>query len=371
MLGQARHLPAVCDIVHNPMKKLILKIYFLLRLPLLAAIRILFPAVKQKPQKFSKILLIRLDRLGDFITSLPVIDNLTEAYPEARIYVLVKPYLQELALTIKNIDTVIVYQNFFKTTRRLRRQHFDLAIDLLYDYKLKTAMLAFLSAASTRLGFAWGYRELLFSDFVAPRTFRGKSLVSMNLALIEKIGVPVRVHVPAMHVEKKAFPSRTIIAIHPGGYYPSQRWDRDNFASLAKKLLQRYDCDILVIGTVKEQSLVRQIVSQVNDERARAVFPRMQELAALLSDCACLICNNSGPLHLAAALGVATVSTMGPTIPEMWWPQGNNQIVIRKDLACSPCSKAICQNHDCMNSISIEEMDKAVDSLLEKIKSPA
>jgi lipopolysaccharide heptosyltransferase II len=351
------------------MKKAILKIYFLLRLPLIVAIRLVFPVVKRKPQKISRILLIRLDRLGDFVTSLPVIDNLALVYPDARINVLVMPYLKELAQTIKNIDTVIVYENFFKTAGQLRSKHFDLAIDLLLDYKLKSAMLAFLSAAPIRLGFGWGFRELLFSDFVKPQALTGESLVSMHLALIEKIGVPVQVQAPEIHIGKKAKSSRNIIAIHPGGNFPSQRWNRDNFASLAKKLLQRYEGDILVIGTVKEQPLVRYIVSQVNDQRVKAVFPRMQELAALLSDCDVLICNNSGPLHLAAALGVATVSTMGPTEPVLWWPQGKNQVVIRRDLACSPCNKAVCHSHSCLDLISVEEMEKAVDMLLEKIKN--
>ncbi|MFH0828283.1 MAG: glycosyltransferase family 9 protein, partial [Candidatus Omnitrophota bacterium] len=73
---------------------------------------------------------------------------------------------------------------------------------------------------------------------------------------------------------------------------------------------------------------------------------------------------NSGPLHIAAALGVSTVSTMGPTALDFWWPQGKNHIVIRRDLPCSPCDRAVCRGHECLELISVEEMEKAVEVLL-------
>jgi ADP-heptose:LPS heptosyltransferase len=88
---------------------------------------------------------------------------------------------------------------------------------------------------------------------------------------------------------------------------------------------------------------------------------------AYLSRCQLLICNNSGPLHIASGLGVPTVSTMGPTVPQLWRPLGKDHIVIRKGLACSPCSKGVCRSHECLESISVAEMEKAVESLLERL----
>jgi lipopolysaccharide heptosyltransferase II len=346
----------------DTVKKALLFIYFLLRLPLCFAVRFLFALRKKKSSAISKILLIRLDRLGDFVTSLPVIDNLALAYPEAEIHILVRPYLKELAGMIKNIDKVIVYDDFFRAARQLRREHFDLAVDLLFDYKLKTALLAFLSAAPIRLGFAWGFREVLFSDSVKAQDVSGQSMVAVNLALLGQLDVPIRVSIPKIDITAKEKSGRALIVLHPGGNFASQRWNKDNFVSLAKKLLQKYLCNVLVIGGSGEQPLVNYIVSQSNDGRIKAVFLRLDELTGLLAGCDILICNNSGPLHLAAALGIPTVSMMGPTDPVLWQPQGERNIVIRKEFFCSPCSKAMCRTHQCMNLITVDEV-------LEKVKN--
>ena len=79
------------------------------------------------------------------------------------------------------------------------------------------------------------------------------------------------------------------------------------------------------------------------------------------------MCNNSGPLHLAAALGVPTVSMMGPTDPVLWWPNGDDQIVIRKDAGCGPCSLGRCGPHKCMDLITVEEVFEKVRDLLESL----
>ena len=98
-----------------------------------------------------------------------------------------------------------------------------------------------------------------------------------------------------------------------------------------------------------------------------AVFPSMKDLAYLLSTCDLLICNNSGPLHLAAALGVPTVSMMGPTDPVLWRPNGDNQIVVRKDAGCGPCSLGRCGTRRCMDLITVEEVFDKVRGLLERL----
>ncbi len=95
-----------------------------------------------------------------------------------------------------------------------------------------------------------------------------------------------------------------------------------------------------------------------------AVGLTLDKLAGLIAVLRIMAANNSGPLHIAAALGVSTVSTMGPTAPEFWQPQGKNHVVIRRDLPCSPCDRAFCRGHECLESISVEEMEQAVKVLL-------
>jgi ADP-heptose:LPS heptosyltransferase len=94
----------------------------------------------------------------------------------------------------------------------------------------------------------------------------------------------------------------------------------------------------------------------------------LDKVAALIALLKLFIANNSGPLHIACALNVPTVSTMGPTNPFLWWPQGKNHIVVKKEMDCSPCNKPKCTKHACMRSISPEEMMEAVDSQITRIK---
>ena len=98
-------------------------------------------------------------------------------------------------------------------------------------------------------------------------------------------------------------------------------------------------------------------------------FP-VRNLLALIQHCRLLVCNNSGPLHLATALGTPTVSLMGPTLPDRWWPRGEGHLVIRKDLPCMPCNEGFCRikTLDCMNQITVEEVLDAVGKQVLKIK---
>ena len=341
------------------LKEPILKIYFLFRLPFIFLINLFFKP-RRKLKSIKKIIIFRLDRIGDFVLSLPVIDNLKLQYPDASISIVVRPYLKDLAFLIKNIDKVIVYNGKISTINRIRKERYDIAIDLLYDYKLKPAILTFLTKAPIRVGFSWGFRELFFTHAVKKINQINKNIVDLNLELLKLLNVPIRVTTPKINIERKVSDNK-FVAIHPGGYYKSQRWDVTRFSLLAKRILEELKEKVIVIGSGEEKGLVDYIVSNVNNENIKRVLPKdIKELVELLSNSKLLICNNSGPLHLANALGIPTISTMGPTDPVLWWPKGDNNIVIRKDVECSPCSLGECKNHKCMDLITVDEMFNAV-----------
>lgn len=344
-------------------KQIILAVYFLLRLPAVVLIRVLSilqcgPSVRTGG--VGKILIIRLDRIGDFVASLPVMDNLKLFYKDAQLHVLVMPYIKGLAGRVGSIDSVLEYRGFLRAVSDIRRNRYDLVIDLLLDYKLKTAILAALSCAPVRFGFGWGYRELLFNRVAGASDLRERSMVAAHLEALNVLGVPVKVNVPRIESAGPERNGRLAFGIHPGGHYPSQCWDKEKFADLAGRLLNRYDCSICVFAGPNEKDIVSYIVTAAANDNIRAVFPDTGELVGLIAGFDVLICNNSGPLHIAAAESVATVSTMGPTDPVLWWPQGGNNIVIRKNLDCSPCGRPFCQSHECMDSIDVEEVENAV-----------
>ncbi|MBP7055767.1 MAG: glycosyltransferase family 9 protein [Candidatus Omnitrophica bacterium] len=349
-------------------KELALKVYFLLRLPLIYLTLLCFGkrGVK-KDAAASRILLLRLDRLGDLVLTIPVLDNLKFSYPDARITVMVRPNLEYMAKLIGSIDEVSVYRDFFSAVKLLKEARFDLVIDMFTDYRLLPAVLAFLSGAPKRIGFSGGYRELLFTDVVAKdRT--GRSMVDINLDIVRRLGIPVKVEIPRMVLRgPQKISTKNFIAIHPGAFYPSQRWGADRFADIAGMLRDRYDVDVVILGGPGEERLVEEILKKAHLDRTEGVFPEAGQLASVIGSSRLLICNNSGPLHLAAALGIPTVSIMGPTDPDLWWPQGENQIVIRKDLKCSPCSRGYCKSHTCMESVTAEEVFEKTKGILDRI----
>ncbi|MDD5729763.1 MAG: glycosyltransferase family 9 protein [Candidatus Omnitrophica bacterium] len=347
-------------------KKIALLIYFFLRLPLICLLKLAFPARSDRATEVSSVLVIRIDRMGDFILSLPVFDNLRLKYPKARITVAVRPYLKDLAGLVKDIDQVIVCENVFAAAGKIRKQKFDLALDLLCGWRLDSALLAFMSRAPVRAGFKGGFRELLFTHKICAESFAGKTMAELNLEVLNSFGVPVIVTEPRLRLDKKNT-DELVIALHPGGYYKSQRWGADRFALLGKKILERYKVKLAVLGSFEEKQLAGYISQGINNNNARVVLTGMKDLVFFLSGCKLLVCNNSGPLHLAAALGVPTVSMMGPTDPVLWRPAGKNHVVIRKALSCSPCGKAECERRECLDLIGVDEVFSAVKSQLDKI----
>lgn len=346
------------------LKEVILKIYFLFRAPFIFLVNLFFKPHK-KLKSIKKIVIFRLDRIGDFVLSLPVIDNLRLKYPDADISIVVRPYLKELASLIKSISNLIVYDGKISTLEKIRKEKFDIAIDMLYDYKLKSTILTFLTKAPIRVGFSWGFRELFFTHAVKKINQINKNMIELNLELLKLLDVPIKVTTPKINIERKVSIHK-FIAIHPGGYYNSQRWNIDRFILLTKRILEELNEKVMIIASLDEKGLVDYIISKVDNENVKGVLTKnIKELIELLSNSKLLICNNSGPLHLSNALGIPTISTMGPTDPVLWWTKGDNNIVIRKDVECSPCSLGECKNHKCMDLITINEMfEKTKDRII-------
>jgi len=354
------------------MKNVLLGIYFLLRLPFLWIIKIALPAKQKEEKTISRILVIRLDRIGDFITSLAVIKNLAVAFPGAKVDVLVRPYLADLARLDRHIDHVLVYEGLFRTARRLKANRYDIVIDPLFDYTIKTALLSLSSGAPIRAGFAWGFREVFFTHAVSRAVTRGKKMADVHLELLKALDVPVRFTIPELEVPRHTVEETLMVYVHPGGFYPTQRWPRDNFVAVIQSIIKKHKAVVRVIACAHEKDLADYIVTQVNSPSAEAVFPgTTAELVSVLAASDVVLCNNSGPLHIAAALGVPTVSTMGPTDPVLWQPVGEKNIVIRKDLTCSPCSKAVCSHHRCLASITPEDVFQAVEDAITRFVKKA
>jgi ADP-heptose:LPS heptosyltransferase len=156
-----------------------------------------------------------------------------------------------------------------------------------------------------------------------------------------------------------------------------RRWPYDNFIELARKTLSAHPEKLIFIGTKMEFASVEYIIEKISSDRIINLVGKLDigQLAALFEGARLLISNDSGPLHLADAIGTPTVSFFGPETPVLYGPRGANHIVLFKNIDCSPCinvhnSKTVrCYrnrlNPRCMESIPVEEAAKAVDAILD------
>ncbi|MFA5004884.1 MAG: glycosyltransferase family 9 protein [Candidatus Omnitrophota bacterium] len=369
------------------MRKMLLSVYLVLRKFLL---NLFFPAqVCLERGKVNNILLVRLDRLGDLVHSLPAIKAVEKSFPQANISVLVNAYTADfLKGQLSRANVLILPAGFWQQLNflsKIKAMRFDLVVDLSSDYPLRPAFLVYLTGASYRLGYEISGRGVFFNIRTLP--VDGKITTRARvLDLVRKIGVEaddtgLQLNVTnqvASEVEKLLFErgirgQDKLIIVAAGGYYPSQLWGVDNYASLILKLLKAYDVKVVLAAAKANAAASARILSLVRlDPLASGRILEIENLAldklvALILRSSLFIGDNSGPLHIASALGVPTVSTMGPTEPEIWAPLGEKNIVLRKPLSCSPCNKPTCRKHECMRLIRVEDMLEAVEKQL-KVK---
>ncbi|MGD8535121.1 MAG: glycosyltransferase family 9 protein [Candidatus Aminicenantes bacterium] len=334
------------------------------------------------------VLIISLKRVGDVILSLPAFRAIKESLPKSQVTVFADAYTKDILERIPYIDAVVPYEkdsSFLKKAKQVRKlsyNSFDLAVDLTCDYTFEGALWTWLSGAKFRVGYDTWKRGLLFHRPVTPPK-EVIHAIDEILNVVQSIGLETKDKSLKISASKEATDTvkkflqdnkvksdTLLIGIHPGGYYPTQRWLTERFAGVADKLIEKYNARIVLIGGPKEEGIIQQITTHMAHSPLVFINEPLGDLLALLQSCHLLICNNSGPLHMATALGTLTVSTMGPTLPERWWPQGEEDIVIHKDLPCMPCNEGHCRlkTLECMKLITVEDMLDAAETQISKIK---
>ena len=322
-------------------------LYLILRSAMLFPLGLLIPQRRPHLSKLRKILLIRVDRVGDMVLSTPFFANMRAACPDAEIVLLAQPFAKDLLWGNPNISRIIDWDSARrdKIIVALQQEHFDLAVDMHYDYELSTALLCRESAAEYAAGFAIAGRGAFFNIRV-PATDK-KHFLAETGDILKALGIEAKSPAPAIHVDPAAREAvfgflaahglardAKLAIIHPGGYYPKQRWPAENFALLADYLREKYNLTPCIIGSVGEAKLCVSVAKAMRSNPVLFSGHSLRELAALFEGAAFFTGNNSGPLHLAAAFGIAAVSTMGPTDPVRWQPFGQaNSVVRNPDLA--------------------------------------
>ncbi len=310
-----------------------------------------------------RLLVVRTDRLGDMALSTMALQDLRHHFRKAEITVLAPPSPLALLEAHPAVDRRIELKGSDLPPDLVGR--FDLAIDLTPTDALLGPRLLARSRAPLRAGFGGAGREV-FLNLSIPRPDRSRHLIDLNRDLLQRLGVPPVALRPALHVTRDEIdaarsrlgalgsaPPR--VAIHPGGTYPSQRWSPECFAEVVVRLTGGDGAACIVLAGPGEEEEARRICDATPDALPAGRLS-VREMMATLSLCDLFVGNNSGPLHIAGAMGVPTVSVSGPTHPGRFGPRGVADSVVRLDLPCSPCDRGRCWHHTCLRAIEPMEV---------------
>lgn len=344
------------------------------------------------------LLVLRYRFIGDTILTVPFLRNLRRAFPGARIDMVVAPYSSDVLIGTPYVDDFIVYDpptihadsggrhrtllSKARFVAELRKRRYDKAYVLKRSFS--SAVVALLSGAPERIGFDTEGRGVLLTKRVPYR--RDRHEVLNFLEVLRTDGVPVADdHLEAwLSAEEVSFaegflaraglaPGKRLIGIHPFTANPTRAWHEDNFIEAANALQAEHGARILLFGGRRDLEPARYIEERIRPAPIPAVgCTDLRQTMALLSKCSLLLCNDSGIMHLGAALQVPLVALFGPQTPDVFGPWGRRCVVLSKRFRCCPCKQKFfteCEPSPrgrpmCMESITVDEVLAAASGLL-------
>jgi len=334
---------------------------------------------KTDPSRFGKVLLIRLRRIGDIILTTPAVRALRTALPRAElVYVVEEPY-RELVEGNPDIDRVIAVPG--KSSRReslafalaLRKEHFDAVID--FHGGPRASFLSLLSGAGLKVGYEIKYRGLFYDVRVprAPKQGRIHS-VENHVNLVRALGLEVA-EVPGLVLpggakDRKVEKSRPdpLWILHVGAGNRFRYWGTDHLVRLVRLLGEIPGARVALIGGPEDKAAAAAILEKAPGTLSYVGALGLAGTAGLIREAAVFIGPDSGPMHIAAAVGTPIVAWFGPTLPANfapWKPAGGARI-IEKPLDCRPCRQKTCIHGDyrCLQLITPEEVRDEVVAVL-------
>ncbi len=335
---------------------------------------------KLQKDKIRKILIIKPRGIGDVVLSTIVLDNLKYEFPSAKIdYLTEKPSNQFLEL-LPQIDNVIVlkkstFSEKLNTLRKIRKHKYDLVLDF-YSNPF-TAQLTFLSKAKYRAGFPYRGRKYAYNLFGEEERAKYHSAI-LHLKFIEKLGIKSDLKNIYFGIDNKAreksdffffnnfSKSDKVVAVSPSGGWDSKKAPPEKFAEFADAIAKSLNAKILIMWGPDDKEDAELITTKMKTKGIIAPPTSIIEMAAFLEKSDAVLANDSGPMHISAAIGTPTLGLFGPTAPEFQGPFGEkNDYVILDDLECIKCNLLTCpKNKECFRNINADTVVKKIARMI-------
>ncbi len=373
-----------------------------------------------RSRDFSKILLIKLSAVGDVVHTIPVLNKLRRRYPDAQLDWLVTPGIAELLRLDPAISNVIEFTRevsgglggmaalvgYARLAARLRAAGYDLVVDM--HGQIRTALLALATGAPARIGFdrpraaVWQASARVFPEQTRKHAWQGAREGSW-LAYTHTIPVPtLEMHAvdrylnvgPLLGLDDGpadfSFPippeaerriealfdyydvgKAKIVVMAPGTIWETKQWRREAFAEVARHFLQK-GLAVALIGSERERAVCNEVAALAPGVVNLGGETTLSELAALIGRAAICVTNDSGPMHLAVALGRPVVSVFGPTDPIWIGPYRRDGAVLQaKNLPCAPCYlrqlSRCAYGHACMHGVAADAVIERMEKMLKPV----
>lgn len=341
-------------------------------------------------RKINRILVRSTNWVGDAILTTPAVRAVRKNFPDAEVSILVKPWVAPIFYNNPDIDHIIVYDSekrhngwFGKVrlSRSLRRDRFDLAV--LLQNAFEAALLAYLAGIPYRLGYKTDGRHLLLTHGVHldPRLkkvheieyylgiLEGAGLRPAGRELTLQVSDKERHEAEAFLSEYEINVAQPLIGVSPGATYgPAKRWFPERFATLCDRLQESSGARIVILGGPGDAAAGDQV------SRSMKIPPvnlcgktTLRQAVSVIDRCHLFVTNDSGLMHVAAALDIPLVAIFGSTNPVTTGPVGSKSHIVRVPMDCSPCLKPRCpEDHRCMEEITVDRVYEVAETLLKQ-----
>ncbi len=337
-----------------------------------------------------RILIRATNWVGDMVMSLPAIEAVRDIFPASMIVVLARPWVIPIIEHNPAVDHIIPFQKkgstvqnmieIIRVSRMIRQMQFDLA--LLFQNAFEAALIAYLSGIKYRIGYSTDCRRFLLSHaIVKDDEIRKLHQVAHYVSILRAVGWEAKTKDPILTANKKDIKlvqamlrsygigeEDFLIGLSPGAIFgPAKRWPPERFAVIGDWAIERWEAKVVLMGSPSEKEICEYVAQTMKNKSLDLCGQTtLGEAMAVTKRCNLFVTNDSGLMHVAAALDVPTVAIFGSTDPIATGPRNQKARVVHHDLDCTPCLKRECPTHyNCMLSITPDEVWKEMETLKE------
>jgi lipopolysaccharide heptosyltransferase II len=331
------------------------------------------PGISATDLKPFRILIRSSNWLGDAVMSVPAVRAIKNGRPDVHVTIAVPDKIAAMWKLIPEVDAIIPLPNasLFSVVSLLKRNGpFDVAI--LFPNSLRVALESWLTGIPRRVGYRGHSRSWLIDQMIRePRKARPPEHHSLRfLTIASQCGAEIpKIQQPVGHQPSITNDQVLKIGLCPGAEYgPAKRWLPERFAEAAVKISAQSSAQWILFGTRNDAAIGEQIAAALGDHCVNRIGQTtLEQLIGELQQCRLLLTNDTGTMHLAALLGLPVVAIFGSTEPLLTGPLGNERIIVRHHVECSPCLLRECPiDFRCMKAVTADEVAGAVLSMLGK-----